>query len=100
MKAQQLKVAMFAQHQLDDLRPEETPVDHVRQLMLGAMTESSRLRGPNGSRHGPHGHQGKGFVRWGKARLLLGLISFDGPNLLILDEPTNHLDDVNPLMHR
>ena len=93
VKAQQLKVAMFAQHQLDDLRPEETPVDHVRPLMQGAAESRVRARvaqmGLDTSRMDT---KAKDLSGGEKARLLLGLVSFDGPNLLILDEPTNHLD--------
>jgi len=93
VKAAGLKVAMFAQHQLDDLKPEETPVAHVRPLMPGAPESRVRARvaqmGLDTSRMDTKARDLSGGE---KARLLLGLIAFDGPHLLILDEPTNHLD--------
>ncbi|MFZ1815719.1 MAG: ABC-F family ATP-binding cassette domain-containing protein [Rhizobiaceae bacterium] len=93
VKAQQLKVAMFAQHQLDDLKPEQTPVDHVRPLMQGAAESKVRARvAQMGLDTARMDTKAKDLSGGEKARLLLGLIAFDGPNLLILDEPTNHLD--------
>lgn len=88
-----LKVAFFAQHQMDDLFPEENPIEHVRRLMpkqpeakiraavarMGLSTEKMMTKA-------------KELSGGEKARLLMGLATFDGPNLLILDEPTNHLD--------
>lgn len=92
-KASGLKVAMFAQHQLDDLVAEQTPVDHVRPLMGGAPESKIRARvaqmGLDTARMDTKARDLSGGE---KARLLLGLIAFDGPHLLILDEPTNHLD--------
>ena len=41
---------------------------------------------------GAHRRQGRDLSGGEKARLLMGLAAFDGPQLLILDEPTNHLD--------
>ncbi|GIL03240.1 MAG: glycosyl transferase family 1 [Alphaproteobacteria bacterium] len=93
VKAQGLKVAMFAQHQLDDLHPGETPVDHVRPLMAGAPESHIRARvarmGLDTARMDTRARDLSGGE---KARLLLGLITFGGPHLIILDEPTNHLD--------
>lgn len=88
-----LKVAFFAQHQMDDLFPEENPIEHVRRLMpkepeakiraavarMGLSTEKMMTKA-------------KELSGGEKARLLMGLATFEGPNLLILDEPTNHLD--------
>jgi ATP-binding cassette subfamily F protein 3 len=92
-RAAGLKVAMFAQHQLDDLVPEHTPVDHVRALMPQAPEAAVRSRvaqmGLDTERMNTKARDLSGGE---KARLLLGLIAFDGPNLIILDEPTNHLD--------
>ena len=63
-RADKLKIAMFAQHQLDDLVPEQTPYDHVRALMAGpAGIESARPRRTDRARRRPHGHKGEGPVR-------------------------------------
>ena len=88
-----LRIGYFAQHQVDELFIDETPLDHIRRLrpektpaqlraILGgfgigaeqADTEVGRLSGGQ------------------KARLSLLLATIDAPHLLILDEPTNHLD--------
>lgn len=92
-RADKLKIAMFAQHQMDDLHENETPVEHVRALMKGAPEAKVRAR-VAGMGLGKERMETKAKNLSGgeKARLLLGLIAFDGPHLLILDEPTNHLD--------
>jgi len=93
VKASKLKIAFFAQHQLDELRPAENAVEHVRQLMPDAPESKVRARVarfglPTNRMDTPARDLSGGE----KARLLLGLATFDGPHLLILDEPTNHLD--------
>ncbi len=91
--APQLKVAMFAQHQLDDLRPEETAIEHVRRLMPDAAEAKVRARvAQMGLVTEKMNTPAKDLSGGEKARLLMGLASFEGPNLFILDEPTNHLD--------
>jgi ATP-binding cassette subfamily F protein 3 len=88
-----LKVAIFAQHQLDDLRPEETAVEHVRRLMPDAAEAKVRARvAQMGLSTEKMNTKAKDLSGGEKARLLMGIAAFDGPNLLILDEPTNHLD--------
>ena len=88
-----LKVSMFAQHQMDDLRPEETPVEHVRRLMVDAPEAKVRARvAQMGLTTEKMDTKAKDLSGGEKARLLMGLATFDGPNLFILDEPTNHLD--------
>lgn len=92
-KATKLKIAFFAQHQLDELRPADSAVAHVRALMPEALEAKVRARVarfglPTDRMETP----AKDLSGGEKARLLLGLATFDGPNLLILDEPTNHLD--------
>jgi ATP-binding cassette subfamily F protein 3 len=91
--ANKLRIGYFAQHQVDELHLDETPLDHLRRerpeeaparlrarlagFGLGAdqaETEVARLSGGQ------------------KARLSLLLATIDAPHLLILDEPTNHLD--------
>ncbi len=88
-----LKVAIFAQHQLDDLRPEENAYEHVRRLMPDAPESKVRARVAQfGLSTEKMNTPAKDLSGGEKARLLMGLSSFEGPNLFILDEPTNHLD--------
>jgi ATP-binding cassette, subfamily F, member 3 len=92
-RAEKLSVGYFAQHQVDELNLDGSPYDHVRKLMPDA-TET-KVRGRTGA-IGFSGKAGDTVVRslsgGEKARLLLGLATFFGPNMIILDEPTNHLD--------
>ncbi|MBN9235187.1 MULTISPECIES: ABC-F family ATP-binding cassette domain-containing protein [Phyllobacteriaceae] len=88
-----LKVAIFAQHQLDDLRPDENAYEHVRRLMPEAPESKVRARVAQfGLATEKMNTPAKDLSGGEKARLLMGLAAFDGPNLFILDEPTNHLD--------
>ena len=88
-----LKVSMFAQHQLDDLRPEENAYEHVRRLMPDVPESKVRARVAQfGLATEKMNTPAKDLSGGEKARLLMGLAAFDGPNLFILDEPTNHLD--------
>jgi ATP-binding cassette, subfamily F, member 3 len=92
-RAEKLSVGYFAQHQLDELDPDASPYDHVRRLMRDA--PETKVRGRTGAL-GFSGKAGDTLVRnlsgGEKARLLLGLATYFGPNMIILDEPTNHLD--------
>ena len=91
--APQLKVGFFAQHQLDDLRPSESAVAHVRALMPEAAEAKVRSRVARmGLTTEKMNTPAKDLSGGEKARLLMGLSTFDNPNLIILDEPTNHLD--------
>ena len=93
VKAPKIKVAMFAQHQMDDLHADQTPVDHVRKLMPQAGESQVRSKvAQMGLNHERMGTVTAKLSGGEKARLLLGLCTFYGPDLLILDEPTNHLD--------
>ncbi|MHA7970520.1 ABC-F family ATP-binding cassette domain-containing protein [Rhizobium sp. CAU 1783] len=88
-----LSVGFFAQHQLDDLIPNETPVDHVRRLMPLEPEAKVRARvAQMGLATEKMATAAKDLSGGEKARLLMGLAAFHAPNLLILDEPTNHLD--------
>ncbi len=88
-----LKVAIFAQHQLDDLRPDENAYEHVRRLMPDAPESKVRARVARfGLATEKMNTPAKDLSGGEKARLLMGLAAFEGPNLFILDEPTNHLD--------
>ncbi|WP_313199847.1 ABC-F family ATP-binding cassette domain-containing protein [Rhizobium sp.] len=91
--ASSLSIGFFAQHQLDDLIPNETPVDHVRRLMPQAAEAQVRARvAQMGLATEKMNTAAKDLSGGEKARLLMGLAAFHAPNLLILDEPTNHLD--------
>ncbi len=91
--APSLKIGFFAQHQLDDLVPEENPVEHVRKLMPQAPEAKVRARvAQMGLATEKMATPAKDLSGGEKARLLMGLAAFHAPNLLILDEPTNHLD--------
>ncbi|MCF1449482.1 MULTISPECIES: ABC-F family ATP-binding cassette domain-containing protein [Rhizobium/Agrobacterium group] len=91
--APSLKIGFFAQHQLDDLVPEDTPVEHVRRLMPQAPEAKVRARvAQMGLATEKMATAAKDLSGGEKARLLMGLAAFHAPNLLILDEPTNHLD--------
>jgi ATP-binding cassette subfamily F protein 3 len=88
-----LKVGFFAQHQLDDLMPEESAVAHVRKLMPTDPEAKVRARvAQMGLATQKMDTPAKDLSGGEKARLLMGLAAFNAPNLLILDEPTNHLD--------
>jgi ATP-binding cassette subfamily F protein 3 len=92
-RADRLKVAYFAQHQLDELDPAASAYDHVRALMGGAPVAKIRARA---GAIGFPGEKADTAVRdlsgGEKSRLLFGLACFEAPHLIVLDEPTNHLD--------
>ena len=91
--APNLKVGFFAQHQLDDLIPTQSAVEHVRRRMPEAPEAKVRARvAQMGLATEKMETPAKDLSGGEKARLLMGLAAFDAPNLLILDEPTNHLD--------
>ena len=88
-----LGVAYFAQHQLDELSPAQSAYDHVRELMPDAFEAKVRARvGAMGFPKAKMDTPARDLSGGEKARLLLGLATFSGANLMILDEPTNHLD--------
>jgi ATP-binding cassette subfamily F protein 3 len=93
VSAPNLKIGFFAQHQLDDLIPEHSAVEHVRKLMPGEPEAKVRARTAQmGLTTQKMDTAAKDLSGGEKARLLMGLAAFQAPNLLILDEPTNHLD--------
>ena len=92
-KAPGLKVGFFAQHQIDDLRPAESAVEHVRREMPEAPEAKVRARvAQMGLATEKMDTAAEKLSGGEKARLLMGLATLDAPHLLILDEPTNHLD--------
>ena len=92
-KGKGLEIAYFAQHQLDHLKPEQTPFEHVIDLMPYDSEAKRRSRvAQMGLTTSRMDTKVKNLSGGERARLLLGLITFGGPGMLILDEPTNHLD--------
>lgn len=88
-----LRIGYFAQHQVDELFIDETPLDHIRRMRPNKTP--AQLRAILGE-FGIGAEQADtlvGRLSGGqKARLSLLLATLDAPHLLILDEPTNHLD--------
>ena len=92
-RSTKLRIGYFAQHQVDELHIDETPLQHIQSLRPGVM--QSKLRATlAGFGLGPdQADTAVGRLSGGqKARLSLLLATIDAPHLLILDEPTNHLD--------
>jgi ATP-binding cassette subfamily F protein 3 len=92
-RSSKLEVGFFAQHQVDDLDEKATPYQCVAELMREA-TEA-KIRGKCAQFGFPNVKADTKVAQLSggeKARLLMGLASFNGPHLMILDEPTNHLD--------
>ena len=96
-RGQGLAIGYFAQHQLDQLRPDESPLQHLRRLAAETRpdTREQELRDFLGQYRfsGDMASMPVGPMSGGeKARCALALIAWNRPNLLVLDEPTNHLD--------
>jgi len=93
VRADKLSVGYFAQHQTDELDLEGSAYDHLRRLMPNDTETKVRARTGAIGFSGKAGDTKVSSLSGGeKARLLLGLATFYGPNMIILDEPTNHLD--------
>lgn len=92
-KSGKLRIGFFAQHQLDELVPGETPFQHMARLRPDELPTKLRTRlsaagiGPDIVENAVEKLSGGQ-----KARLLMALAAIDAPHILILDEPTNHLD--------
>jgi ATP-binding cassette subfamily F protein 3 len=88
-----LRIGYFAQHQLEQLRADESPLQHLTRLSPRSREQELRdfLGGFNFV--GDMATADVGPLSGGeKSRLALALLIWQGPNLLLLDEPTNHLD--------
>ncbi|WP_074221514.1 ABC-F family ATP-binding cassette domain-containing protein [Rhodovulum sp. ES.010] len=91
--AAKLRVGYFAQHQVDELHLDETPLDHIRRERPEEAPAKLRARLAGFGLGADQAETPVGRLSGGqKARLSLLLATLDAPHLLILDEPTNHLD--------
>ena len=92
-RGQGLEIGYFAQHQLDQLRMDDTPLEHLRHLAPDAREQELRDFLGTYRFSGDFAEAKVAPMSGGeKARLALALIAWKKPNLLVLDEPTNHLD--------
>ncbi|MCV2876749.1 ATP-binding cassette domain-containing protein [Rhodobacteraceae bacterium XHP0102] len=88
-----LRVGYFAQHQVDELHIDETPLDHLRRARPDEAPTRHRARLAGFGLGAAQAETRVGQLSGGqKARLSLLLATLDAPHMLILDEPTNHLD--------
>ncbi|MFN0116483.1 MAG: ABC-F family ATP-binding cassette domain-containing protein [Paracoccaceae bacterium] len=92
-RSSKLRIGYFAQHQVDELHLDETPLQHVRRLRPGEGEARLRARLAGFGLLADQAETAVDRLSGGqKARLSLLLATIDAPHLLILDEPTNHLD--------
>ncbi|SFE13643.1 ABC-F family ATP-binding cassette domain-containing protein [Roseivivax sediminis] len=92
-QASKLRVGYFAQHQVDELRVDETPLQHIARARPGVAPPQLRARLAGFGLGAAQADTEVARLSGGqKARLSLLLATLDAPHMLILDEPTNHLD--------
>ncbi len=96
-EARDLSIGYFAQHQLEQISPSDSPLTNLKRFgaARAARATEQELRDYLGS----FGFRGDRvfepiapFSGGEKARLVLALVAYLRPNLMLLDEPTNHLD--------
>jgi ATP-binding cassette subfamily F protein 3 len=93
VRSGKLRIGYFAQHQVEELHLDETPLDHVRRLRPAEPPARLRARLAGFGLLADQADTAVARLSGGqKARLSLLLATIDAPHLLILDEPTNHLD--------
>jgi len=93
VKSSKLRIGYFAQHQVDELHIDETPLQHIMRLRPAEGQPKLRARLAGFGLMAEQAETVVGRLSGGqKARLSLLLATIDAPHLLILDEPTNHLD--------
>ncbi|MEC6824807.1 ABC transporter ATP-binding protein [Photobacterium piscicola] len=91
--SQGVKIGYFAQHQLETLYLDDTPVQHMARIAPNSTEQQLRDYLGSFGFIGDKALEKVGPFSGGeKARLVLALIVWQRPNLLLLDEPTNHLD--------
>ncbi|WP_114193073.1 ABC transporter ATP-binding protein [Edaphovirga cremea] len=91
--AKGIKLGYFAQHQLEFLRADESPLQHLSRIAPKELEQQLRdYLGGFGFRGDKVTEVTERFSGGEKARLVLALVVWQRPNLLLLDEPTNHLD--------
>ncbi|MCP3849766.1 MAG: ATP-binding cassette domain-containing protein [Gammaproteobacteria bacterium] len=96
-RSSELRIGYFAQHQLEQLHPQDTPLEHFfrESKRLGIQATEQTLRNHLGG-FGFSGDKVESkiapFSGGEKARLVFATLVYQKPNLLLLDEPTNHLD--------
>lgn len=92
-KSSKLEVGYFAQHQLDELNMDGTPLSHLKERMPNVPESKVRAKLGSFSFGSDKAMTRVEDLSGGeKARLLFALMSLNAPHILILDEPTNHLD--------
>jgi len=93
VRSSKLKIGYFAQHQVDELHLDETPLQHITREFPGETPSKLRSRLARGGIGPEQALTEVSRLSGGqKARLSLLLATIEAPHLLILDEPTNHLD--------
>jgi len=91
--AKETQIGYFAQHQLEQLHADHTPVEHLQQIDRQAReSELRNYLGRFGFSNDMAISKITNFSGGEKSRLVLAMIIYQKPNLLLLDEPTNHLD--------
>ena len=91
--ARGVKIGYFAQHQLEYLRSDDSPLAHLTRMAPDKSEQELRSFLGGFGFHGDKALEPVGPFSGGeKARLVLALVVWEKPNLLLLDEPTNHLD--------
>jgi ATP-binding cassette, subfamily F, member 3 len=92
-RSSKLRIGYFAQHQVDELHIDETPLQHIMRLRPAEGQPRLRARLASFGLMADQAETAVGRLSGGqKARLSLLLATIEAPHLLILDEPTNHLD--------
>ncbi len=92
-RTKKIKIGYFAQHQLDELQEDETPLQHIAREFPFETPSKHRARlGAAGFGVDTADVTAKKLSGGQRARLLMMLTTLEAPHLLILDEPTNHLD--------